>query len=459
MSEENQVLQKPEENKMGVMPVRKLLFSMAVPMMVSMLFQALYNIVDSIFVSKLNQDAMNAVSLSFPIQTLLIAFSTGTGVGMNALLSRSLGEKKYKRANRTANTGIFLYLCMAVLFSVIGWGFGRKYFEIQTSNPAIIAYGGDYLHICIGIGFFLFGQMCFERLLQSTGRTDLAMIPQVVGAVTNMILDPVFIFGLLGAPRLEVMGAAVATVIGQGLATLVGLYLNLKKNKEIRLSVREIRPNRKIIAMIYKIGLPSILMQSIGSVMNFFMNQILIGFTEAATAVFGAYYKLQSFIFMPIFGLNNAMIPIISYNYGAGKPDRVKKVFKLTVLTAVTIMSVGTLLFETIPGILIGIFSPSDEMLSIGRTALRIIGSHFPLAGFSIIAVSVCQAIGNPFHSLINSVCRQLVVLLPAAYLLSLTGKLNLVWLAFPIAEIFSIILSFFFLRSTFRKLADLNAG
>ncbi len=448
---ENTANTKPAENKMGSLPVGKLMINMAVPMMVSMMFQALYNIVDSYFVSKLNQDAMNAVSLAFPMQSLLIAFSTGTGVGLNALISRSLGQKRQDKADEATGTGIFLYLCCAVLFSVIGFCFAKPFFALQTDNQNIIRYGGEYLTVCIGVCYFLFGQMCFERLLQSTGRTDKAMIPQVTGAVLNMILDPLFIFGYCGLPKLEVMGAAVATVIGQAVATVVGIILNLRTNTDLHFSFKMIRFRGEIARDVYRIGFPSILMQSIGSVMNFLMNQILMGFTEAATAVFGAYFKLQSFIFMPVFGLNNAVVPIISYNYGAARMDRVRKAVKLGITSAVVIMSIGFLLFMAIPGKLIGIFSPSEEMLSIGVVALRIISVHFPLAGFCIVSGSVCQAIGNPMHSLLISICRQVVVLLPAAYLLSLTGVLNNVWLCFPIAEVVSFILSAIFLRKTLR--------
>lgn len=439
------------ENKMGTMPIGKLLFTMAWPMMLSMLFQALYNIVDSYFVAKLSQDALNAVSLAFPLQSLCIAFSGGTGVGMNALLSRSLGEKNREAADRAANTGIFLFLCNGVLFALIALTLAGPFFRFQTDNAQILAYGITYVRICIGFSILLFMQMCMERLLQSTGRTNLAMISQIIGAVVNMILDPIMIFGLFGFPRLEVAGAAVATLCGQFTGTLIGLFLNIKKNPEIRLRAREIRPHGKTVAEIYAIGIPSIIMQSIGSVMTFGMNKILIGFTEAATAVFGAYFKLQSFIFMPVFGLNNAMVPIVAYNYGAAKPDRLRKAVKLTIAVAVCIMSIGLALFELIPSRLLGLFSPSEEMLSIGTMALRIIGVHFPLAGFCIIAGSVCQALGKPVYSLINSICRQIIVLLPAAYLLSLTGRLELVWFAFPIAEISSVILSSIFLRRTYR--------
>ena len=439
------------ENKMGTMPVGKLLFTMAWPMMLSMLFQALYNIVDSYFVAKLSQDALNAVSLAFPLQTLCIAFSGGTGVGMNALLSRSLGEKNQDAADRAANVGIFLFICNGVLFALIGLTLAGPFFRFQTQNAQIVAYGEDYVRICLGLSICLFMQMCTERLLQSTGRTNLAMIPQIIGAVLNMILDPIMIFGLFGFPRLEVAGAAIATLCGQTVATVIGLVLNVKKNPDICLRVREVRPHKKTVADIYAIGIPSIIMQSIGSVMTFGMNNILIGFTEAATAVFGAYYKLQSFIFMPVFGLNNATVPIIAYNYGAGKVDRLKKTVRLTIATAVTIMSLGLAAFELIPAQLLGLFTPSEEMLAIGTTALRIIGIHFPLAGFCIIAGSVCQALGKPVYTLIISVCRQIVVLLPAAFLLSLTGKLDLVWFAFPIAEATAVFMNMIFLRKTYR--------
>ena len=439
----------PGENKMGVLPVGKLLTTMAVPMMISMLFQAFYNIVDSIFVARLSQDAMNAVSLAFPLQMLVISVAGGTGVGMNALLSRALGQKRQDLADRAANTGIFLSLCSCVVFALIGVFLGRPFFELQTQNQAIVDYGSAYIGICLGLSVACFSQFCLERLLQSTGRTGLAMTTQIIGALTNIALDPILIFGLLGAPRMEVAGAAVATVSGQALAAVLALILNIKCNPDVHIRLKEIRPDKQMIRDIYKIGVPSIIMQSIGSVMTFTMNRILISFTEAATAVFGAYFKLQSFIFMPVFGLNNGMVPIVSYNFGAARPERVKKTIKLTITIAVCIMTAGLILFETIPGVLLGLFSPSEEMMSIGVAALRIIGIHFPVAGFCIIAGSVFQAIGNPVYSLICSVCRQLVVLLPAAWLLAQTGNLTLVWFAFPIAEVMSLIMSLIFLRKT----------
>ena len=440
-----------KENKMGTMPIGKLLANMAGPVMVSMLFQALYNIVDSVFVAKLSQDAMNAVSLAFPLQMLCIAFSVGTGVGINALLARSLGEKNQVAVNRAAGTGLFLVLCTAAVFMLLGFTLAEPFFRLQTANEQIIAYGRDYVMICIGGSLGIFVQVYGERLLQATGRTNLSMIAQIAGAVCNIVLDPILIFGLLGFPRLEVAGAAIATIVGQFMGAILGLVLNHTKNPEVQLRAASIRPHGATIRDIYAVGIPSTIVQSIGSVLMFGMNRILISFTEAATAVFGAYFKLQSFIFMPCFGLNNAMVPIVSYNYGAGKFDRVRKTVRLTAITAIGIMCIGCALFELIPGTLLGLFSPTDEALAIGKTALRIIGAHFPLAGFSIIAASACQALGKPIYSLINSVCRQIVVLLPTAYLLSLTGRLELVWLAFPIAEFVSVLLNSWFLKRTYK--------
>ncbi len=440
------------ENKMGVMPVGKLLADMAVPMMISMLVQALYNIVDSIFVARISENALTAVSLAFPLQSLCIAFGGGTAVGMNAILSRSLGEKNQKMADQAANTGIFLYLCTYVVFACIGIFLAEPFFLAQTDDAEIVSYGIQYTRICLGCSVGIFMQFCFERLLQATGRTRLSMITQIIGAVTNIILDPIFIFGLFGMPRMEVAGAALATVVGQILAAAVAIVMNLKKNPEIHIRLRDIRFNKAIAAEIYRISMPSIIMQSIGSVMTFTLNKILIVFSTTAAAVFGAYFKLQSFVFMPIFGLNNAMVPIISFNYGAAKPDRVKKTITLSILTAMCIMAVGTLAFETIPDLLLGFFDASEYMLEIGVPALRIIGTHFVLAGFCIPAGSVCQAIGNPVHALITAFCRQILVLLPVAWLLSLTGVLNMVWLAFPIAEVVSLILSAIFLKKTMKN-------
>lgn len=440
------------ENKMGVMPMGKLLASMAIPMMISMLFQALYNVVDSIFVARISQDALNAVSLAFPLQSLMIAIGSGTGVGINALLSKSLGAGDQKSADRAANTGIFLFIISAIVFAIVGLFLSGPFFHIQTSNETIITYGKQYTSICLGLSFGLFMQFCFERLLQATGRTFNAMITQLVGALINMILDPIMIF-VLG---MGVAGAAAATVTGQVIAAILAIIMNIRVNKEIHIRAKEIRFHKKTAAKIYTVAVPTIIMMSIGSVMTFFLNQILISFTEAATAVYGAYFKLQSFIFMPVFGLNNGMVPIISYNFGAKKEDRVKQVMKLTIITAMCIMALGTVLFETIPQVLLGFFTPTEEMLSIGVPALRIIGVHFVVAGFCIIAGSVCQAIGNPVYSMIISVARQLLVLLPAAYLLSLTKNLNLVWFAFPIAEVASLILSLFFLRATIKRTTEI---
>lgn len=437
---------------MGVMSTGKLLFSMAVPMMLSMLVQAFYNIVDSVFVAKLSENALTAVSLAFPLQNLMIAFGAGTAVGINALLSKALGAKKQDDVDRTANVGIFMSLCCSVLFALIGIFLSRPFFSIQTDIAEIIDYGTDYVSICLTFSFGIFSQFCFERLLQSTGRTILATVTQLIGAIINIILDPILIFGYLGFPAMGVKGAAVATVAGQIVAAIVAVIMNVKFNPDVHLRLKDIRWHKETVKGIYKVGFPSIIMQSIGSVMTFGLNNILMAFTETATAVFGAYFKLQSFIFMPIFGLNNGMVPIIAYNFGAKKPDRVKSTIKTTIISAVTIMLLGLTVFETIPHVLLSFFNASPEMLEIGVPALRTIALHFCLAGFCIIAGSVCQAIGNPFYSLVVSVCRQLVVLLPAAWLLSKTGRLELVWWAFPIAELCSLTLSSIFLTKTMKS-------
>ncbi len=442
----------PQENKMGTMPVGRLLASMATPMMISMIVQAFYNVVDSVFVSQLGEDALNAVSLAFPLQQLMIAVCGGTAVGMNAMLSRSLGAKKFEKANKIANTGVFLFLCSAVVFTLIGIFLSRPFFLAQTDVKQIVDYGTDYASVCLGCSIGICCQFCFEKLLQSTGKTTHSMIAQLIGAVINIILDPILIFGLLGMPKLEVLGAAIATVTGQFVAAIVAVVFNIKCNKEIHITTKLIRWDKEIVKTIYKIGLPSIIMQSIGSVMTFTMNKILISFTTTATAVFGSYFKLQSFIFMPIFGLNNGMVPIIAYNYGAKRYDRVKKTITLSIVSAMTIMIIGFSAFELIPDVLLSFFNASKEMLKIGVPALRIIGTHYLFAGFCIIAGSVCQAIGKPVHSLIVSVCRQLFVLLPVAWLLSLTGRLELVWFAFPIAECVSLVMSSIFLSRTMKR-------
>lgn len=447
--------QPPAENKMGTMPVNRLLLSMAIPMMISMLVQALYNVVDSYFVAQISEDALNAVSLAFPVQNLMIAVAVGTGVGINALLSKSLGERRQRRANAAAMNGLFLAILSCLVFMAIGLTCSRFFFQVQTGQQAIVDYGTEYMTIVCGLSVGLFVQITFDRVLQATGRTFYTMITQAVGAIINIIMDPILIFGLFGFPRMEVAGAALATVLGQILAACLSIFFNLTRNHDIQFQFRGFRPDGRIIARIYSVGIPSIIMQSIGSVMVFGMNKILISFTTTATAVFGVYFKLQSFIFMPVFGLNNGMVPIVSYNYGAASLPRVKRTIKLTICTAMAIMAVGCLIFQLFPQQLLMFFNASEEMLSIGSVALRIISVSFVLAGFDIIAGSVCQAIGNPLYSLITSVCRQLVVLLPVAWLLSHTGVLTLVWLAFPISELVSLVLSAIFLRRTMRAVAE----
>lgn len=440
------------ENKMGIMPENKLLLSMSIPVMISMLVQALYNIVDSIFVAQINENALTAVSLAFPVQNLMVAFGAGTGVGINALLSRSLGEKNFENANKAADNGIFLAFLNFILFALLGIFGSEFFFKTQTDIPEIIEYGKSYLSICLLLSFGAFGQITFERLLQSTGKTIYTMITQSTGAIINIIFDPIFIFGWFGFPKMGVAGAAIATVMGQICAMLLALYFNVKKNHEIKISFKGFRPDAGIIKKIYAVGIPSIIMLSIGSVMTYGMNRILISFTSTATAVFGVYFKLQSFIFMPIFGLNNGMVPIISYNFGARKRERIIKTIKLAVTYAVCIMLIGFGVFQLLPDKLLLVFNASDEMLSIGVSALKTISFSFLFAGFCIVAGSVFQALGNGILSLTVSVVRQLVVLLPAAFLLSLTGDVNAVWWSFPIAEIASVTFSSIFMRYVYVK-------
>ncbi len=445
MSETNTI---PQENKMGVMPINRLLITMSLPMVVSMLIQALYNIVDSAFVAQISEDALTAVSLAFPIQNLMIAVASGTSVGVNALLSRSLGSKEYDKVNLSATNGIFLALVSYIVFAVLGFFFSDFFFRTQTSDPTIIQYGTDYLVICTTLSIGVFFQIMLERLLLSTGKTIFVMITQGTGAIINLIFDPILIFGYLGLPAMGVKGAALATVFGQIVAAALGIFFNHHFNHEVSLSFRKFRPHGRTIRTIYGVGLPSIIMMSVGSVMTYGMNQILLMFPSTAVSVFGVYFKLQSFIFMPVFGLNNGMVPIVAYNFGARKPQRMVHTIRLSILYAFILMCIGLVIFECFPGQLLGIFNASEYMLSIGEPALRIIAIHFPVAAFCIIVGSVFQALGNGIYSLIVSLCRQLCVLLPVAYFLAITFGLNAVWFAFLAAEVVSLLLSaFFFLR------------
>lgn len=440
------------ENKMGTMPIGKLLFNMSLPMMISMLVQALYNIVDSIFVSRICEDALTAVSMAFPWQNIVIAIAVGFGVGINALLSRALGQKNAERVNQVAVNGLLLAGLSYLLVLVAGLIGIRAYMRTQTDIETIVNYGITYLNICILCSFGVFVEITFERFLQATGRTVYSMITQLTGAITNIILDPILIFGLLGFPKLGIAGAAWATVIGQCVGAVVAVMLNHFKNPEVHLRLRHIRPNGRLMGEITAISIPSIIMSCISSLTCFVMNMILIAYSSTAVAVFGVYFKLQSFVFMPVFGLNNGMVPIIAYNYGAQKPERIHKTIRLGMVYAVAIMVVGLLVFQLIPKELLLMFDASDAMLEIGAPALRIMSLAFVFAGIGIVSGSSCQAFGYSVYSMLISIARQIVVLIPAAYLLSLTGVLRSIWFAFPIAEIFSLILSLFFLRTTLKK-------
>ena len=442
-------------NKMAYMPCNRLLLNMSLPIMLSMIVQALYNIVDSIFVSRLAEEALTAVSLAFPVQMLFIAVIGGTGVGINARLSRKLGERQFEAVNLTAGNAITINIIYAVVFMLLGFVIVVPFYNGMTPDPVIRKYGVDYLSYIMWLSFALIFQITFERLLQSTGKTIYSMITQTVGAVTNIILDPIMIFGLFGFPAMGTTGAAIATVCGQTLAMTLGLFFNLRVNKEIGFGTKYMKPDRNVVSEIYAVGIPSMLMQSIGSVMNLGMNKLLLSFTGTAAAVFGVYFKLQSFIFMPVFGLNNGVVPIIAFNYGARKPERIKETFRYAVIYAMAIMLVGLLLFQTMPDKMLALFNASENMMTIGVHALRVLSLPFIVAGFCIMCSSVFQALGHGMLSLWVSLVRQIVVLLPSAFILSRVAGLDGVWFSFPIAEIASAALSIMFIRNVMKNDVD----
>lgn len=444
-----------KENKMGTMPMNRLIINMSVPMMISMLVQALYNVVDSIFVAMIDEKALTAVSMAFPVQSLIIAVAAGTGVGVNAILSRALGAKDMNKVDKTAENGLLLAILSYVVFLMIGLFAVIPFYRSQTDDTAIISYGTQYLTIVCTFSFGVFIQIMFERLLQSTGKTMYTMCTQVLGAVINIILDPMMIFGIGPFPKMGASGAAAATVIGQITAAVLGFIFNKTKNKELHISVKGFRPDIRMIKEIYGIGIPSMVMQAIGSVMVYGINRILFAFGSTAVAVFGVYFKLQSFVFMPVFGLNNGMIPILAFNYGANKRERFMHGVKLSVIYAVVIMAAGTVAFQFLSGPMLKMFSASDEMLRMGIPALRIISTSFVLAAIGISCSTVFQAVGKAVYSMIVSIARQIVVLLPVAFILARTGNVNSVWFAFPIAEVVSMIVSILFFIKIKREIID----
>ena len=441
-----------KENKMGVMPIGKLLVNMALPMIISMLVQALYNVVDSIYVSRISESAVTALSLAFPVQNLQIGFAVGIGVGINSLLSKSLGEGNQEAANRTAGNGMILMFLVAAAFMLFGIFGVRPYYEIQSTVQETVEGGIAYSRIYCLFVLGSFMQIYAERLLQSTGRTVLTMVTQATGAIVNIILDPIFIFGWFGMPALGMAGAAIATVIGQWTGALLGLYFNEKHNPDVQFGRRYAKLDGEIVRGILTVGIPSVIMNSIGSVMTFGMNQILQGFTETATSVFGIYFKLQSFFFMPLFGLNGATISIVAFNYGARKPERIVKTLKLACAGGLALMVSGFLVFQFVPDLLLDMFNPTENFLVLGRSCLRTISWSFPIAAVCIILSASFQALGNGIYATITSICRQLVVLLPAAYLLSLSGNVNLIWLSYPIAELASGTATLFFFIRIYRQ-------
>ncbi|MCQ2613737.1 MAG: MATE family efflux transporter [Treponemataceae bacterium] len=439
------------ENKMGTMPVFKLIMNMSLPMMFSMFIQSMYNIVDSFFVAKISENAITAVSLAFPIQNLMISFAVGTSIGVNALLSTRLGQKNQNDVNKAATNGLFLAFATYAVFAVLGIFTIKPYFYSQIDIQEIRDFGITYLNIVLFVSFGMFGSIMMEKLLQSTGKATLSMWSQLAGALTNIILDPILIMGLGPIPAMGIAGAAWATVAGQILALTVGFTLNVRKNREIQFKLKGFRPEGKIIWSIYKVGIPSIVLSSIASVTTTLINMILGAFSSTAIAVYGLYFKLNSFVFMPVFGLNSGIVPIIAYNYGAQNYKRLTSAIKLGLAIAFTIMFVGMLIFLFFPAQLLGLFEASGEMLAIGIPAMRIIASSFCGAAIAIVLGSVFQALSMAMLSMAVSVCRQVLVLLPCAYLLSLTGNINRIWLCFPIAEVVSVGLSLVFMAKVYK--------
>lgn len=459
------------ENKMRTMPVGRLLLTMALPLAVSMLVQAFYNVVDSYFVSLVNSDAVAALSFAFPIQNLQIGFATGIAVGMNSLLSKSLGQGNRERANHAAGNGIVLTLMVIAMFMLFGFVGVKPYYSVFGANEATTNYGIDYTTICTVFSMGIFVEVLGERMLQSSGRTVYTLFTQGTGAVLNIILDPIFILGSEGlsqmfgiqlpfyVPRMEVAGAAIATVIGQWVAAIMAVIFNLTSNPDVSFGVKYLKLEKETVKKILAVGVPSIIMMAIGSVMNFSMNQIFMGLStpedQTPVTVFGIYFRLQSFFLMPLFGINNASISIIAYNYGARQSQRIKQTLKLALCSALTIMLLGVTVFQVFPHVLMGIFASADttgKLVSYGINALRIVSLHFPIAAVGIAIGASFQALGNGIYTTITSLCRQLVVLVPAAYLLSLTGSVDAVWWSFPLAEIFSATLTLIFFARIYRQ-------
>lgn len=452
---------------LGTMPMSRLVPKVSIPIMFSMLIQALYNIVDSIFVSRFDPNGLTAVSLAMPFQMLMIALSTGMGTGINSLLSRRLGERNPEGARRGAWNGLLIEVLGSVLFILFGLLLAGQTMGLVVSDnlankESIFSMGTSYLTIVTAASTGLFVAIYFERMLQATGNSVLSMVTQLCGALTNIILDPIMIFGLLGCPRMGVSGAAIATVIGQFVSAAIGFVLNQKKNPELRLNVKDAVINRHDLSGIISVGLPSTIMASIGSVMNIGMNAILSGFAQsnAALNVMSVYFKLQSFIFMPVFGLSNGIIAILAYNYGARIRERVYSCIKVALIWAGVIMLIGTLVFMIFPGQLMAIFESEAEaeitaqMTDIGIVAMRIISASFLLAAVGIILSTVFQAVGRGTYSMIISICRQLVILLPVAWLIArLTGDVKAVWWCFPAAELFALILCLFYYRKCDKKM------
>lgn len=444
-------MEKTQSNKMGTAPITPLIWKMALPAMLSMMVQALYNIVDSIFVAKISSQAFNAISIAFPIQMLMISLAIGTGIGINSLVSRRLGENRKKEADSAATHGIILGLFSWLIMVLVGVFGATAFFTMTTDNQAVIEMGTQYIQIVTVFSFGSFLQINIEKTLQATGNMIFPMFSQLLGCVINIILDPILIFGLLGAPKLGIRGAAIATVTGQIFAMIFCFIIILVKNHDVHISFKKFKFSFRTIRDIYEVGIPAIIMQAISSVLVTLLNMILITFSDAAVNVLGIYYKLQSFVFMPVFGLTQGVMPVLGYNFGACNKDRILKALKVGLTGAVCIMTLGTILFWVFPDFLLTLFSADEETMILGRTALRFVSFCFVPAAIGIMLSTFFQACGMGMKSLLISLIRQLICILPAAYLLSKIS-VHAIWFSFPISEVVASVISVFFFFDIYKK-------
>ena len=442
------------ENKLGTMSIPKLLFQVSFPIVVSMFIQSMYNLVDSYYIGKINEDAFTAISIAFPIQNIMIGIAVGTGVGMNSLISRYLGEKNYEKSNRTAETGLALAIIYGIILLILSRFLPRPFLSAQTTDENIIAYGIEYLQIVMGFSMGVFIQIFLERTLQSTGRSVFTMLTQLIGAVLNIILDPIFIFGYFGLPAMGVKGAAIATVMGQIIGALFGCFFEYKFNEEI--TIKKPVLDLDIVKGIYVVGVPSMITITIQSFTIYVLNKMLSEISTSAIAALGAYFKVQSFVFMPIFGVNNGLVPIVAYNYGAKNKARIIKAIRLAFITVTFMMIFVSAIIMIFPREILGIFSAGDKMLEIGIPMLRICALSYIFAGISIVGTAVFQAFGNGILTLFDSILRQIIVLLPVAYIAVKFFTVNEIWWGYVIAEFVSTLFVIYLMNTFVRKKLEL---